>query len=162
VDEEAPSSGGGGMRLASPVGRGSSPGIILSVLIIAACSRTERPAATADTTQALSPTAANAPNTAVYICPTDRDLRGSAPGKCPRCGMALVTSVPDPVEYRVDVTTDTAPQPGTPVQLQFVITDPWKGNPVTKFMEVHEKLYHAFVVSRDLQFFLHGHPQLKN
>jgi hypothetical protein len=104
-------------------------------------------------------TAANAP---VYMCPMDRDVRGHAPGKCPRCGMALVTSIPDPVEYRVELSTDTAPQPGVPVGLTFRITDPWKGNPVTRFTEVHERLYHAFVVSRDLQFFVHGHPEFRD
>lgn len=132
------------------------------VLALAACSRPQQ-GTTADVAPpAPKPTAAAAANTAVYMCPMDRDVRGFAPGKCPRCGMALVTSIPDPVEYHVDVTTSTAPEPGKPVQLHFAITDPWKGNPVTKFMEVHEKLYHAFVVSRDLQFFLHGHPQLKD
>jgi hypothetical protein len=151
------------MTVGPLVGRLFRAGVLVAVIVGAACGRTERPAPpAAQPTTASSPTAVNASNTAVYMCPMDRDVRGYAPGKCPRCGMALVTSVPDPVEYRVDVTTDAVPTPGTPVQLHFSITDPWKGNPVTKFLEVHEKLYHAFVVSRDLQFFQHGHPQLKD
>jgi len=44
------------------------------------------------------------------------------------------------------------------VQLTFGVTDPWKGNPVTKFAVIHEKLFHAFIVSEDLEFFAHGHP----
>ena len=98
----------------------------------------------------------------VYMCPMDRDIRGHAPGKCPRCGMTLVTSIPDPVEYRVDLSTDVVPQPNAPVTLQFGVFDPWKDNPVKKFSIVHEKLFHAFVVSRDLEFFQHGHPEWKD
>jgi hypothetical protein len=99
------------------------------------------------------------PNALVYMCPMDRDIRGHAPGKCPRCGMTLVTSIPDPVEYRVDLTTDTVPRPNLRVKLLFEVFDPWKDNPVKKFSVVHEKLFHAFVVSRDLTFFEHGHPE---
>jgi hypothetical protein len=138
--------------------RGIAAGLA-AAMVLAACGRTERAPAPATAVAPRSPTPVTAANAAVYMCPMDRDVRGFSPGKCPRCGMALVTSIPDPVEYRVDVTTEAVPRPGVPVQLHFAITDPWKGNPVTKFMEVHEKLYHAFVVSRDLQFFLHGHPQ---
>jgi hypothetical protein len=42
--------------------------------------------------------------------------------------------------------------------LQFLISDPWKGRPIASFNLVHEKLFHAFVVSQDLEFFEHGHP----
>lgn len=47
-----------------------------------------------------------------------------------------------------------------PATLQFFVSDPWKDRPVTGFNVVHEKLFHAFVVSQDLQFFEHGHPSL--
>ena len=40
--------------------------------------------------------------------------------------------------------------------------DPWKDHPVEKFSVVHEKLFHAFIVSRDLQFFVHDHPTWDN
>ena len=135
---------------------------VAGALMVTACGRQQQNPTSAEAQAPPKPTAAAAANTVVYMCPMDRDVRGYAPGKCPRCGMALVTSIPDPVEYHVDLTMSAAPESGKPVQLQFDITDPWKGNPVTKFLEVHEKLYHAFVVSRDLQFFLHGHPQLKD
>jgi hypothetical protein len=131
---------------------------LLLLLVGAAC---HRRAADGPQAMAQGPSTAN-PNAPVYLCPMDRDIRALAPGKCPRCGMKLVTSVPDPVEYHVDLDTDPVPEPGQNTHLVFHITDPWKGNPVTKFSLVHEKLYHAFVVSSDLQFFMHGHPQLKN
>jgi hypothetical protein len=98
---------------------------------------------------------------AVYICPMDPDVRSNSPGKCARCGMALVSGLPDPVEYHMHL--DVAPRPvkpGQPANLTFEIHDPWKDRPVTQFQIVHEKLFHMFVVSQDLQVFLHNHPTL--
>lgn len=96
---------------------------------------------------------------AVWVCPMDPDVRSNQAGVCPRCGMKLRQGVPDPVEYHMDLTT--APRllkPNEPVTLEFSIHDPWKDRPVTKYQVVHEKLFHMFVVSQDLQFFLHDHP----
>jgi hypothetical protein len=98
----------------------------------------------------------------IFLCPMDRDIRSYAPGKCPRCGMALVTSIPEPAEYHLDLTVDQPPLPGRTARLTFEVFDPWKGNRVTKFGVVHEKLFHAFIVSRDLQFFVHDHPVWKD
>jgi hypothetical protein len=95
----------------------------------------------------------------VYFCPMDRDIRSNAPGNCSRCGMKLVAAVPDPVEYHLDLTvTPRVPKPGEKVHLRFDVHDPWKNNPVKKFNIVHEKLFHAFIVSEDLQVFIHDHP----
>ena len=44
--------------------------------------------------------------------------------------------------------------------MQFFVHDPWKDRPVSSYNIVHEKLFHAFVVSEDLQFFRHAHPTL--
>jgi len=110
----------------------------------------------ADSAAPVDPTQA-----AIYVCPMDPDVRSDRAGKCRRCGMALVTGVPEPVEFHVDVTTfPAAPQPGRPAVLQYAVHDPWKGRPVATFNLVHEKLFHTFVVSQDLQFFVHGHPSL--
>jgi len=97
----------------------------------------------------------------VYICPMDPDVRSNSPGKCARCGMALVGGLPDPFEYQMHL--DVTPRPvkvGQPANLTFEIHDPWKERQVTKFQIVHEKLFHMFVVSQDLQVFLHNHPTL--
>ena len=104
--------------------------------------------ATRDSTQGL-----------IFSCPMDPDVRGHDPGKCRRCGMQLVAGVPDPIEFRVDlVNYPAAPVPKQPAALQFVVRDPWKGHTVRDFNRIHEKLFHAFVVSEDLEFFEHGHP----
>jgi len=75
--------------------------------------------------------------------------------------MKLVSEIPDPVEYHMDLTvTPQSPKPGTVASLRFAIHDPWRDNPVTHFQIVHEKLFHAFIVSQDLAFFVHDHPTL--
>ena len=97
----------------------------------------------------------------VYVCPMDPDVRSNSPGKCARCGMALVAGLPDPVEYHMHLEVKPNPiKAGKPSNLTFEIHDPWKDRPVSNFQVVHEKLFHMFVVSRDLQVFLHNHPTL--
>ena len=95
----------------------------------------------------------------VFVCPMDPDVRSSQAGVCPRCGMKLASNIPDPVEYHMDLTTTPrALKPLEKARMEFFIHDPWKDRQVTKFQVVHEKLFHMFVVSQDLQFFLHNHP----
>jgi Heavy metal binding domain len=95
----------------------------------------------------------------VFSCPMDPDVRSYSAGKCRRCGMELVPGVPEPVEFHTDVTTiPAAPAAGRLAVLQFAVHDPWKDQPVSAFHLVHERLFHAFIVSQDLEFFEHGHP----
>ena len=99
---------------------------------------------------------------AVYVCPMDPDVRSNAPGQCRRCGMTLVAGIPDPVEFHLDLTTAPAPPvAASTTTLEFAVHDPWKDRPVHDFVVVHEKLFHAFVVGQDLNYFNHGHPTLQ-
>jgi hypothetical protein len=49
---------------------------------------------------------------------------------------------------------------GEPVELKFELTDPRTGKRAANFEIVHEKLFHLFLASADLQYFVHDHPQL--
>ena len=99
---------------------------------------------------------------AVYVCPMDPDVRSNAPGNCRRCGMALRADIPDPVEFHLDLTSvPSPPEPARTATLEFSVHDPWKDRPVHDFVVVHEKLFHAFVVGQDLNYFNHGHPTLQ-
>ena len=51
--------------------------------------------------------------------------------------MTLVTGVPEPVEFHVDVVSLPAasPQPGRPAVLQYAVHDPWKNRPVSQDLE---------------------------
>jgi hypothetical protein len=95
-----------------------------------------------------------------FYCPMDPEVRSIRPGKCPRCGMTLVDGVPDIVEYPLDLTVAPNPPRAAEItRLTFGITNPRTFRPVRNFEIVHEKLYHVFVVSQDLSFFLHTHPE---
>jgi hypothetical protein len=73
--------------------------------------------------------------------------------------MKLVLGIPDPVEYPLELgVTPRAPKAGHPVDLTFQVKDPRTGAPVTRFETVHEKLFHMFIVSQDLDYFVHEHP----
>jgi Heavy metal binding domain len=99
---------------------------------------------------------------AVYVCPMDPDVRSNAPGSCRRCGMTLLAGIPDPVEFHLDLTTTPSPpESARTTTLQFAVHDPWKDRPVHDFVVVHERLFHAFVVGQDLNYFNHGHPTLQ-
>ncbi len=97
-----------------------------------------------------------------YVCPMDSDVRSDKPGVCPRCGMTLVLGIPEPLEYPLHLSVSPRLiRPGLPVELVFTISDPGSGAPVTRFQMVHEKLFHMFLLSEDLRFFVHDHPVLK-
>jgi hypothetical protein len=75
--------------------------------------------------------------------------------------MTLKAGLPDQAEYHVEL--ETLPrrlEPGKPAELRFQVLDPWKHRPVTKFQVVHERLFHLFLISSDLDHFEHVHPEL--
>jgi hypothetical protein len=95
-----------------------------------------------------------------YVCPMDPDVRAATPGICPRCGMKLVMGIPDPEEYplRLDLMPPQV-QPREKVELVFSVENPDTGKTVSHFDTVHERLFHLFIVSADLQYFVHDHPK---
>ncbi|MPY90296.1 MAG: hypothetical protein GEU99_20525 [Luteitalea sp.] len=63
-------------------------------------------------------------------------------------------------DYHVDL--ETAPHdivPGHPFRLQLTVRDPRTKSVVGDFAVVHEKRFHLFVVSRDLEHYDHVHPE---
>jgi hypothetical protein len=97
-----------------------------------------------------------------FFCPMDRDVSSKTPGFCPRCGMKLVSGIPDPKEYQVHLTTEPAAmKAGDDAQLILHIEDPKTPQPVRDFEIVHERFYHIFLVSQDMSVFIHTHPELQ-
>jgi hypothetical protein len=75
--------------------------------------------------------------------------------------MALVANLPDRIEYPLKLAVrPSAPKPGQGLQLAFTVFDPRTDKRITDFQTMHEKLYHLFIVSQDLQYFRHDHPEL--
>jgi Heavy metal binding domain len=96
-----------------------------------------------------------------YVCPMDPDVRSALPGSCNRCGMNLIVGVIDPIEYGLDLKLQPrVPRADQSVELIFAVNEPNSGKPVQDFEVLHERLFHLFVVSDGLDFFLHEHPLL--
>jgi Heavy metal binding domain len=92
----------------------------------------------------------------------DPEVRAKGPGKCPRCGMTLVPGIPQPVEYPMEFKAEPRYIPAArDVTFDFRVLDPKDNQPVRKFEIVHEKLFHLFVVSQDLEYFAHVHPEYR-
>lgn len=93
-----------------------------------------------------------------HWCPMHPDVRAPKPGTCPQCKMDLVPIPPPQIgEYGLDVTMDAAAE--GQVRFRFVVLEPASARPVTEFVEVHERLFHLFIVSTDLERFAHVHPE---
>lgn len=74
--------------------------------------------------------------------------------------MALTPADPfDAREFLVDLTsTPTAPRAGAKTRVRLTVREPVSRAIVRDFVEVHEKPYHLFVVSQDLEHYDHVHP----
>jgi hypothetical protein len=95
-----------------------------------------------------------------YVCPMDPDIRSATPGVCSRCGMKLVMGIPDPEEYPLHLElTPPHVNEHEKVDLIFSVENPQTGKIVSRFDTVHERLFHLFIVSADLQYFVHDHPK---
>jgi hypothetical protein len=106
------------------------------------------------------PTSTSEDDDVEFICPMDKNVREKNPGKCRICGMTLVPNLPDAHEYPIHITSKPAHiKPGEEALLNFRVEDPTTGKTVQDFTVMHEKLYHFFLVSQDLQFFRHIHPE---
>jgi hypothetical protein len=95
-----------------------------------------------------------------WICPMHPEQTSDSPGKCPRCGMALVRgALFEMRDYRLDFQSVPAlPKAGEKLTLKFGVFHPGTGEPIRNFELVHEKPYHLFVISQDMGFFQHIHP----
>jgi hypothetical protein len=98
-----------------------------------------------------------------YVCPMHPAVRGRQGDTCPICRMALVPAGPaDSRPFGLDVAiTPAAIRPQQPAHVRFLVRDPETRKPVHDFAVVHERVFHLFVVSRDLDYFAHVHPALR-
>lgn len=101
--------------------------------------------------------------TSGYICPMHPNEVKAAPGTCSICGMTLVPGDPmATADYPVKVTTEPrVVKPGQKIKFTFTVTHPLTGEKIKEFGEVHDRVYHLFIVSRDMTQFFHIHPTLE-
>jgi hypothetical protein len=78
--------------------------------------------------------------------------------------MNLVLGRPyDMRDYRLDIrTTPALVTAGQKTSLELAVSHPATGERITTFTPVHDKRYHLFVISQDLEFFDHIHPEQKD
>ena len=106
----------------------------------------------------------NAPSTTSgYICPMHPNEVKAEPGTCSICGMKLVPGDPmATADYVMRATMEPrAPRPGQKIKFRLAVHHPLTGALVKDFAEVHDKLFHLFVVSRDMSQWSHVHPVLE-
>ena len=99
----------------------------------------------------------------MFYCPMHPDITAKNEASCSRCGMKLVPGDPlDAREYLLDMkATPQAVRPGQPVRLNFTVRHPDTRATVFTFATVHEKQFHLFVVSHDLEYYDHVHPEMQ-
>jgi len=97
-----------------------------------------------------------------WVCPMDPDVRSREPGSCPRCRMALVAGLPAHLDWPMRVTVEPEGwRAGERVRMRFEVLHPKTGERVKRLQVIHEKLFHLFIISGDLRFFAHEHPELQ-
>ena len=98
-----------------------------------------------------------------FICPMHPNEVKAAPGTCSICGMTLVPGDPmATADYALAITTEPkAVKAGQKTKFRIAIRHPLTNEPVKEFAEVHDRLFHFFIVSRDMTQFFHEHPVLE-
>ena len=98
-----------------------------------------------------------------WVCPMHLDYTRDGMGQCPRCGMALVRAAPfDVRDYDLEFRTVPAVvRAGQQASLRFQMFHPGTGEQVKKFEVVHEKEFHLFLISQDMELFQHIHPEMQ-
>ena len=101
---------------------------------------------------------------AVYWCPMHPEIRGKSGDSCPICRMALVPAAAANYDaYQLDIEiTPRVLRAGRPARIRFSVRDPQTHASIRRFALVHERVFHLFVVSQDLEYFTHVHPTLRS
>jgi len=96
-----------------------------------------------------------------FLCPMHPDFTLDVAGKCPRCGMALVKAAAyDVRDYKLEFRTiPPVVVAGQKATLRFKISHPGFNAVIEKFEVVHDRKYHLFVISQDMEYFQHIHPE---
>lgn len=136
------------------------------VLFAAGCQTSTQPvtARTGTPVLAASPPAEHAPEAADYTCPMHPEVKGKEGDKCPKCGMMLEPVEPTTVTQTQQVAMDFQWSPEAakvkePITLSFI--PKLNDSPDTRVdldLE-HTKKIHLIVVSDDLSWFDHIHPE---
>ncbi len=149
----------------------SAAGLALATVFATACDKPPTPTPTPPKPEMAMPMPAHDDGrgaheghgvVAGYTCPMHPEVHADHPGKCPKCGMDLVpvTAAASSKKFDVVVTTAPPPEAGKKTTIGLEIVDDTKAR-VKDFDVVHEKKLHLLMVSKDLSWFAHEHPELQ-
>ena len=102
--------------------------------------------------------------THVYSCPMHPEVTSDSPGECSKCGMALdhTDQAANGKKYRMDFVSQPASiEAGKPAVLSFTPKEEDNAQALVPLDVVHEKKIHLILVSKDLSYFSHEHPEYK-
>lgn len=99
---------------------------------------------------------------AKYYCPMHCEGAKTydKPGKCPVCSMNLKKQTTDKFSVTIKPVGGGDITVGKPVTLLFTLKDP-TGLAVKQVEVVHEKPLHLLMVSKDLSWYAHEHPEIQ-
>lgn len=100
----------------------------------------------------------------LYSCPMHPEVTSTSPGKCSKCGMTLehTDQAGNNRKYRMDFVAAPAQiEAGKPTALSFTPKDEADANAMIPLEVVHEKKMHLIIVSKDLSYFSHEHPEYR-
>ncbi|WP_255555208.1 heavy metal-binding domain-containing protein [Flavobacterium sp. NKUCC04_CG] len=128
-------------------------GLTVAVTTLTACNKT----ANKDNTPEMT-TEQHANHDQVYACPMHPEVTGAKGDKCSKCGMELqAVNKQAAAEIAVKISTTPAViEAGKSTNLAIAVTDGLK--PIS-LEEAHEMKMHLLLVSEDLSWFDHIHPQ---
>ncbi len=101
----------------------------------------------------------------VYSCPMHPEVTSTSPGKCSKCGMTLehTDHAENGKKYRMAFVSQPAEiEAGKPAALSFTPKEESNAQALVPLDVVHEKKIHLILVSKDLSYFSHEHPEYRS
>ena len=98
----------------------------------------------------------------IFACPMHPEVTGKEGDKCPKCGMALEHMDEKPTVGNFQMQFTSSPQTiegGKPATLSFTPKNKDNASAAVPLEVQHEKKIHLIVVSEDLSWFSHIHPE---
>jgi hypothetical protein len=134
--------------------------VLAAAIQVVAASRSE---SHAEQTNAPSAGVSESESFGDFWCPMHPAVRSPVATTCRICRMQLIAAADQHSgSYRVEVRTALNKfRAGRRTSLRFFVHTPHTNEVVREFEYVHERAFHLFVVSRELDYFSHLHPKLE-